>query len=114
MEPPLNDQTDVLHRLARTIRERRSSDAAKSYTQSLLAAGPAKCAKKFGEEAVEFALAAAAEGSDAVANEAADVLYHLLVALEARDVHLDDVLATLEGRMGQSGHDEKASRKATS
>jgi phosphoribosyl-ATP pyrophosphohydrolase len=100
----------TLHRLAGIVRERRQATAEKSYTKSLLEAGPRRCAKKFGEEAIEFSLAVAAEDEADVGNEAADVLYHLIVALESRGVALDDVLRNLEGRMGQSGHDEKASR----
>lgn len=106
----MQSQQHPLERLAATISDRRVSTADKSYTKSLLAAGPGKCAKKFGEEAVEFALAVVAEDQPAVESEAADVLYHLLVALEARDVALTDVLRKLEDRMGTSGHDEKASR----
>ncbi|MEL6623215.1 MAG: phosphoribosyl-ATP diphosphatase [Pseudomonadota bacterium] len=104
------NETGILNDLARTIAERRAVSSEKSYTQSLLAGGPSKCAKKFGEEAVEFAIAVASEDRDGVTAEAADVLYHLLVALEVRDVPLDGVLAVLESRMGRSGHDEKAAR----
>lgn len=101
---------DVLAQLAATIRERRSAAADKSYTRQLLDAGPRRCAKKFGEEATEAVIAALAEGPDELRAEAADVLYHLLVLLESRNVTIDDVLATLAGRMGLSGLDEKASR----
>ncbi len=77
----------------------------------LLARGPGKCAEKFGEEAVE-AVVAAVSGSEAeLTAEAADVLYHLLVMLAARDVPLDEVLAELERREGVSGLAEKAARK---
>ncbi len=98
------------HRLAATIVARRGSDPASSYTAALLARGPAKVAEKFGEEAVELVIAAVSQGPDAVRAEAADVLYHLLVLLAARDVALDDVLAELERREGVSGHEEKAAR----
>ena len=101
---------DVLTRLAQTIRERRSEASAKSYTRQLLDAGPEKCARKFGEEAVELVIAATSQPEAAVKAEAADVLYHLLVLLEARQVTLDGVLSILEGRMGTSGLDEKAAR----
>ena len=67
-------------------------------------------AEKFGEEAVELVIAAAAQDAAAVTGEAADVLYHLLVLLAAREVPLDDVLAELERREGTSGHAEKAAR----
>jgi phosphoribosyl-ATP pyrophosphohydrolase len=101
---------DVLLRLAQTIRDRRTEAAATSYTRQLLDAGPEKCAKKFGEEAVELVIAATGQSEAAVKAEAADVLYHLLVLLEARQVPFADVLRILEGRMGTSGLDEKAAR----
>lgn len=102
--------TDVLARLAATIKERRAESAERSYTRQLLDAGPTRCAKKLGEEAVELVIAAVAESDAAVQAEAADLLYHLLVLLESRGVALADVLAALEARMGTSGLAEKASR----
>ena len=100
----------ALERLARTIEERRGADAAESWTAKLLAAGPEKCAEKFGEEAVEAIIEAIKGDRARLTSEAADVLYHLLVMLAARDVTLADVLAELERREGTSGIDEKASR----
>ncbi len=102
--------TDVLIQLARTIKERRADSAGKSYTRQLLDGGPERCAKKLGEEAVETVIALTAQDDDALRGEAADLLYHLLVALECRDVAIDDVLGVLQKRMGMSGLDEKASR----
>lgn len=104
----------VLERLAATIHQRRTESAGKSYTRQLLDAGPLKCAKKFGEEAVETVIAATAQDGTALTNEAADVLYHLLVLLESRDVALADVLSVLEKRQGMSGLEEKASRGPSS
>jgi phosphoribosyl-ATP pyrophosphohydrolase len=101
---------DILARLSATITARRASDADSSYTRQLLDAGPAKCAKKLGEEAVETVIATMGESDEALKSEAADLLYHLLVVLEARHIPLDDVLSVLEQRMGQSGLAEKASR----
>jgi phosphoribosyl-ATP pyrophosphohydrolase len=101
---------DTLARLAETIRQRRSETAEKSYTRQLLEGGPARCAKKLGEEAVELVIAAVHQDDGAVKAGAADLLYHMLVLLEARGVRLADVLEMLEGRMGTSGHDEKARR----
>ncbi|MGI9384143.1 MAG: phosphoribosyl-ATP diphosphatase [Methyloligellaceae bacterium] len=101
---------DVLSRLASVIRVRRAADADSSYTRKLLDGGPERCAKKLGEEAVELIIAAAAEDDASVKAEAADLLYHLIVLLEARGIALDDVLQVLEGRMGTSGLEEKASR----
>ena len=101
---------DVLQRLAALIHSRRADDADKSYTRQLLDAGTVRCAKKFGEEAVEAVIAATAQGDVELKAEAADVLYHLLVLLESRKVALADVLAVLEARMGTSGIAEKAAR----
>ena len=103
----------ILRLIAGTIAARRSESADRSYTRQLLDAGPKRCAKKFGEEAVEAVIAALAEDDAALKNEAADVIYHLLVLLEAREIAIDDVLAILHGRMGASGLAEKASRPAT-
>jgi phosphoribosyl-ATP pyrophosphohydrolase len=103
---------DVLSRLQATIRARRSESAEKSYTRQLLEAGPERCAKKLGEEAVETVIAGVGQSDDALRAEAADLLYHLLVLLEARGVALDDVLAVLESRTGQSGLAEKAARSS--
>ena len=69
-----------------------------SYTRKLLDRGVAQCAKKFGEEAVETVLAAVAEDRDRLIEEAADLLYHLLVVLNARGIALADVEAVLAAR----------------
>ncbi len=106
---PMSDS--VLTELAATIQARRSATAEASYTKSLLDAGPARCAKKFGEEAIEAVIAAAAEDNAALKAEAADVLFHLLVLLESRNISLPEVLAELEARQGTSGHAEKAARQ---
>ncbi|GLK68618.1 phosphoribosyl-ATP diphosphatase [Hansschlegelia plantiphila] len=100
----------TLDDLDRIISERASADAKESYTRALLDAGSVRCAKKLGEEGVEAALATASGTKVELAAEAADVLYHLLVALKARDVPLSDVMELLQRRTGQSGHAEKASR----
>jgi phosphoribosyl-ATP pyrophosphohydrolase len=100
----------VLKALSETIAARRCASGDKSYTRQLLDGGPEKCARKLAEEAAETVIAAVSEDREAVKREAADLLYHLLVLLEAREVSLDDVLAELESRTGQSGLEEKASR----
>ena len=102
--------SDVLGQLAETIRVRRSENSGKSYTRQLLDAGPVKCAKKLGEEAAETVIAGVAQDEAALRAEAADLIYHLLVLLESRDVPLQDVLDELQARMGTSGLAEKASR----
>jgi phosphoribosyl-ATP pyrophosphohydrolase len=100
-----------LDRLAATIAARRGAEAGTSWTAKLLAAGPERCARKFGEEAVEAVIEAVRGDRAALTSEAADVLYHLLVMLAARDVALSEVLAELERREGVSGLAEKAARE---
>jgi phosphoribosyl-ATP pyrophosphohydrolase len=101
---------DVLGELAATIKARRSASAARSYTRELLDGGPSRCARKLGEEAVETVIAALGEDPQALTREAADLVYHLLVLLESRQVPLADLLSELESRAGTSGHAEKAAR----
>ena len=100
----------ALERLAATIAARKGTDPESSWTAKLLAKGPEKCAEKFGEEAVEAIIEAVKGDREKLTSEAADVLYHLLVMLAARDVTLLDVLAELERREGTSGIAEKAAR----
>ncbi|SPH18756.1 Phosphoribosyl-ATP pyrophosphatase [Defluviimonas aquaemixtae] len=99
-----------LEKLAATIAERRGADPDTSWTATLLAKGPEKCAEKFGEEAVEAIVEAVKGDRGRLTAEAADVLYHLLVMLAARDVTLAEVMAELERREGTSGIAEKARR----
>ena len=100
----------TLDQLAARVKERAAASADASYTRKLLDKGVAHCAKKLGEEAVETALAAVSEDRERVVSEAADLLYHLLVVLEARQIALADVEAALAERTGMSGLEEKASR----
>jgi phosphoribosyl-ATP pyrophosphohydrolase/phosphoribosyl-AMP cyclohydrolase len=88
----------LLSRLARTIAQRASDQPEGSYTAQLLAGGVAKASQKVGEEAVEVVVAANSEDDERLASEAADLLYHLLVLLQARGVPFDDVLRELELR----------------
>lgn len=100
----------TLNDLFDTIQARKSADPSSSWTAQLLAKGPEKCAEKFGEEAIEAIIEAVKGDKSALTSEAADVLYHLLVMLAARDVTLDDVIAELAKRQSKSGIAEKASR----
>lgn len=100
----------LLVRLERTIRDRVQSDAGKSYTRSLLDKGPATIGDKLREEADELGRALVDETDERVTSEAADVLFHLMVGLRARNLDLRDVLGELERRMGQSGIEEKRGR----
>ncbi len=100
----------TLDKLAQTIAARANADPDSSWTAKLLAKGPEKCAEKFGEEAVEAIIEAIKDDKAKLTSEAADVLFHLLVVLQSRDVSLSDVLKELEQREGTSGIDEKAAR----
>jgi phosphoribosyl-ATP pyrophosphohydrolase len=102
----------TLTNLDAIIALRTSADAGTSYTKSLLDAGVAHAAKKFGEEAVEAVIAAMEHDKTALIKESADVLYHLLVLMRAGGVSLEDVQDELQRRTAQSGHQEKASRGA--
>jgi phosphoribosyl-ATP pyrophosphohydrolase len=101
----------TLHDLEKRVHERAKAGADVSYTRKLIDKGVAHCAKKFGEEAIETVLAAISEDRERLTAEAADLIYHLLVVLEARGIALADVEAVLAERTKQSGLDEKASRK---
>ena len=100
----------TIAKLAATIAARASASPDSSYTAKLLHAGIDKCAKKFGEEAVELVLAAASKDKVHTAQEAADVIYHLLVPLQASGVSLADVEKVLATREAMSGLEEKARR----
>lgn len=100
----------ALHDLAATIAARKTADPDESWTAKLLAKGPEKCAEKFGEEAVEAIIEAVRGDRARLTSEAADVIFHLLVMLAARDVTLADVESELDRRAGTSGLAEKANR----
>ena len=103
-----------LDQLEQTIAARQASAAAtQSYTAKLLAAGVAKIGAKLTEEAAETVEAAAEPGEDGRLHtvcEAADLVYHLLVLLRAREIQFSEVEAELARRFGMSGLEEKASR----
>lgn len=103
---------EALDILIADVAAKASADPETSYTAQLLGKGVGKCAKKFGEEAVEAALAAVSEGPESLASEAADTLYHLAVLLHAAGVSTDAVADALTKRRGVSGLAEKASRQA--
>ena len=88
----------VLTRLARTVADRARTRPAGSYTARLLEGGIARTAQKLGEEAVETVVAATSEDAQRLTDEAADLLYHLLVLLEAKRLPLDRILEELERR----------------
>ncbi|MBD8687846.1 MULTISPECIES: phosphoribosyl-ATP diphosphatase [unclassified Rhizobium] len=99
--------------LERIVAERASASPEQSWTAKLVAAGQPRAAKKLGEEAVEAVIAAISNDRKNLTDEAADLLYHLLVVLKIADIPLSDVLTELERRTGQSGLQEKESRPNT-
>ena len=101
----------TLEQLENLIAQRSSAPSGESWTAQLLKKGPEKCAEKFGEEAIELIIEAVKNDSEGLINEAADVMYHLLVLLKSREISLSHVLAELERRTAQSGLTEKAARK---
>ncbi|MFD1344669.1 phosphoribosyl-ATP diphosphatase [Litorisediminicola beolgyonensis] len=101
----------TLDDLEAVVAARAGAAPSESWTAQLLAKGPEKCAEKFGEEAIEAVIEAVKGDRDALASEAADVLFHLLVMLRSRDVPLSAVMEVLSARQAQSGLSEKASRK---
>ena len=100
----------TLNDLFETIMARKTADPSSSWTAKLLSKGPEKCAEKFGEEAIEAIIEAVKGDKAGLTSEAADVIYHLMVMLAARDVTLDDVVAELARRQAKSGIAEKTSR----
>lgn len=103
-------QFDQLEKLASEIASKATASPDTSYTAKLISKGVAKCAKKFGEEAVELALASVSNDKRETTAEAADVLYHFLVLLKAAGVKPDDVMVELKRREGIGGLVEKAAR----
>ena len=87
-----------LYQLEQLLAERKSADPETSYTAKLYASGTKRIAQKVGEEGVETALAAVAQDTQALSNEAADLLFHLLVLLHARGLALADVEHVLSMR----------------
>jgi len=103
---------DTLSRLETTIAARRTAATDSSYVASLNARGVPVIARKLGEEAIETIVAALSGSREELVGEAADVVFHLMVLLGAKQVPLSEVLAELDRREGVSGLDEKAARGA--
>lgn len=110
LEDQSSEAAPFLMRLGELLEARKASTAEKSYTKSLLEAGPDKIGAKLREEADELAVAIKSESDQRVLSEAADVLYHLLVGLTQRGLTPRQVIEVLAQRTHQSGHAEKASR----
>ena len=104
---------EVLAALIETVAARRGASPETSYTAKLVSQGLEKCAKKFGEEAVETVLAAVSGDRSHLMSETADLIYHLIVLLNAANVSWSEVMTELERRSGTGGLTEKAARKST-
>jgi phosphoribosyl-AMP cyclohydrolase / phosphoribosyl-ATP pyrophosphohydrolase len=100
-----------LSTLERELVARQQSTSAKSYTKSLLDKGVPAIGAKIREEANELVQALESESDERVVSEAADLLYHTMVGLRARDLPFQRVIEVLAARSGQSGHAEKAARQ---
>jgi phosphoribosyl-ATP pyrophosphohydrolase len=99
--------------LERIVAQRAAASPDESWTAKLVAGGQKKAAKKLGEEAVEAVIAAISDDRKNLTDEAADVIFHLLVVLRIAGIPFSDVLAELERRTRQSGIAEKAARPAS-
>lgn len=105
--------TMSIYGLEERIAQRAKERPTGSYTTRLLDAGVEKCAKKTGEEAVEFALAAMKGNREEMLGEAADLIYHFLVTLKARDISLKEVEEILALRDAQQAENPKSNHRGT-
>lgn len=101
---------DALNQLFKIIEERKDADPENSYVASLYAKGTSKISQKVGEEAVETIIEAMKGDKDKLAQEAADLLFHLMILWADQGLTPDDIMNVLQSRLGTSGHDEKANR----
>jgi phosphoribosyl-ATP pyrophosphohydrolase/phosphoribosyl-AMP cyclohydrolase len=104
------ERAPFLLKLEEALEARKGATSEKSYTKSLFEGGALRIGEKLREEAAELARAVDGEADSRVVSEAADLIYHAVVALRHRGVALTDVLAELDRRFGESGHSEKAKR----
>ena len=103
--------SDILFELSQIIKKRKDLPEKKSYASSLLNSGLEKCTEKFGEEAIELIVASLSKNREEFNSEAADVIFHLLILIEANNSRLEDILKVLDTRKGTSGLIEKQSRQ---
>jgi phosphoribosyl-ATP pyrophosphohydrolase len=105
-------KSEIIDQLFEIIEARKNGNADASYTAQLISKGPAAIGRKLNEESVEALIAAAQNNPAELAQEAADVIFHLLVLLALLDVSPDEVWDILAKRQGVSGLEEKASRQS--
>lgn len=103
---------DILDHLEQVIARRSKASAEESYVARLNEKGMPLMARKLGEEGVEAAVAALAGTDEELVGEGADIIFHLMVVLQARGLSFADIKAELERREGTSGLAEKASRQS--
>ncbi len=101
----------IFAELAATLEQRKHADAEQSYVAALYARGVDAILKKIGEEATELVIAAKGVEHTQIVAETADLWFHTLVLLAAKNIDYRDVFVELERRSGVSGLEEKASRK---
>jgi phosphoribosyl-ATP pyrophosphohydrolase len=104
--------TDILEKLGKVIEQRRGANPKNSYVAKLFKKGTGKICQKIGEEATEVVVAALSEKKKHVISESADLLFHLSMLWADKGIKPSDVMDELDSRMGISGLDEKAARKA--
>lgn len=107
---PHKVNNDTINKLFDVIEQRKEADTNESYVASLYAKGTAKIAQKVGEEAVETCIEALQSNKEKLAEESADLLFHLMILWADQGLKPDDITSVLENRMGISGHTEKAAR----
>ena len=105
--------SDILEKLAGVIESRKTQSADTSYVAGLLDKGMDSILKKVGEEAAETIVSAKNDDDAQLVYETADLWFHTLIMLAARELGPEDVLTELERRFGMSGLEEKASRGGT-
>ena len=102
---------EILERLDSTIQRKIAESPNNSHTAKLFRKGTAKCAEKFGEEAIELIVASVKKKKEAIISEAADTIYHMCVLLRSKNISIMEVLSELASREGVSGIEEKRKRK---
>jgi len=107
----LTDAYGVIDTLYHTIQEKKGDDPKKSYTAKLLQGKQNSMLKKIVEEAGEFTFAIKDDDKDEIVYEAADLMYHSLVALASKNISPDQIKQELSRRFGMSGIEEKNNRK---
>ena len=100
--------SETIEKLVKTIKARKGNDIKSSYTSFLLSKGNDHCFNKLKEELTE--LEDAIKNKKNTIHESADVIYHLLVTLEAAGINFNDIITELKRREGTSGLEEKKNR----